>query len=523
MRTCRQKSRFRHRLQLGPCLKEVWGVVVVRERLQHREPGPCGGAMPLPPGIVSEPAGKSPHHRRELVDNRHISSPCNRPDLVQQPVTHLREYSVLVIGLLPGTTVQDVKEALATVQAATPHDIYLPFSNGEIGFVRYRDPGDAEALIELSGRVIVRGAPVALTQANDNKKASHSKVPVAWAEYAEEAADDPPNGGWRGKPTQRAGARGVEWQRQEGQQCWTRGHEGGVSDLAGSDQKAASPTRAEVSLMITGLPPDANRRQLMDALFKAGVDNIADLYVPSGRHYGFVRFSSFGGAYRAYQRLRCGLDFEGLNLAVQVSRRQPRRNVGLPLLDKRRGRADEHRQWSADFMEGADAVDSSLLDPDVEEEWTAAVEAAVEAQPYEQEGELESQAQVQHATAESELRQAHAFYVPKQQEMQCFVFVPVQPQLMLSQSAAAAQMEALRRASAACHGQASASSSSSYGAFFQTVTQQNMQGSSAMPSGYFAAQPFLQQSNEQGPQTTETFNAATEAPGQDRTQFWRFF
>eukprot|EP00929_Paragymnodinium_shiwhaense_P048288 TRINITY_DN24430_c0_g1_i1.p1 TRINITY_DN24430_c0_g1~~TRINITY_DN24430_c0_g1_i1.p1 ORF type:complete len:495 (-),score=71.31 TRINITY_DN24430_c0_g1_i1:12-1496(-) len=383
-------------------------MMAVNDRVPHKDGATYGGAMPLPPGIVVlDDLPAAPVHRRGDRAPR-------------RPVAHAPEYSVLVIGLVRGTTVQDVQEALDRVNAATPNDIYLPLSRHDIAFVRYRDPEQAKELIALTGHVLVRGVPVALTQANVDKRASNSckKALTVYSDVVEEVAEEPAYGGGREKPAHCI--REVEEVQQHDEQWRAEGQQGNILGSARSEEKVGAATWPGISLMITKLPLNADRRCLVDALLKAGVDSVRDLYVPQGRNYGFVRFRSFGDAYRAYEMLQGGLDFHGVTLAVQVSTTQPKRHYGQPWVAKQRGYGSgAPGRSAADFMEAADAVGCSLLADDDAQQERIGVEGAVEPPASERERELErqlesmrclveeQQAEIEHSRAASELRQAH--------------------------------------------------------------------------------------------------------------------
>merc|ERR1740121_2363285 len=59
---------------------------------------------------------------------------------------------------------------------------------------------------------------------------------------------------------------------------------------------------SEFSIKVGNLPPNSNPQDICDAFAEQGIDTMTDCYIPQGRGFGFVRFSSSYEGKLALQR-----------------------------------------------------------------------------------------------------------------------------------------------------------------------------------------------------------------------------
>jgi len=186
------------------------------------------------------------------------------------------EVSVKVGNINPSTTIEDLREAFLIRGVDTMTDVYIPRGKS-FGFIRFHKLSEAHMALECSG-MEVRGNRITCEMAEGDKRSSEFFTgPPA-----------PANGGqlWHGG----CGLKG-------GGPCskgWTAGRASFGID--------ASSFRNEVSVKVGNLPPDCSPDEVCSAFAAQGIDSMTDCYIPNGRRFGFLRFTTAAEGRYALQR-----------------------------------------------------------------------------------------------------------------------------------------------------------------------------------------------------------------------------
>mmetsp|Transcript_1267 Transcript_1267/g.3585 ORF Transcript_1267/g.3585 Transcript_1267/m.3585 type:complete len:795 (-) Transcript_1267:175-2559(-) len=179
------------------------------------------------------------------------------------------EVSVKVGNLAPGTTIEDLKEAFLTQGVATMTDVYIP-RNKSFGFIRFHGLSEAHVAMECSG-MLVRGNSVTLEMAEGEKRSS--------AFFVAPTAPVGASPGWVGQVA--CSGKGS---------CSGKGF-GGDKGACGAAPVPASRS-GEVSVKVGNLPADATPDEVRQAFAAHGIDSMTDCYIPLGRRFGFLRFTT---------------------------------------------------------------------------------------------------------------------------------------------------------------------------------------------------------------------------------------
>jgi len=199
----------------------------------------------------------------------------------------------LKVGNIPlGISSDVLREAFEANGINTMTDVYIPRGKG-YGFLRFRDPNDADAAMECNGMTI-GGAEIVLEQADGSKK-----------KPAEMARQDI-------APAKVRGSREVVAFDDYGR----RGIAAGGPVRAGPVRGGGRAT-GEVSVKVGNLPIDPTAEELRDAFESQGVTSMTDCYVPSGRRFGFLRFADERDAEAALDL--AGMDIRGEKITCEFA------------------------------------------------------------------------------------------------------------------------------------------------------------------------------------------------------------
>jgi len=194
------------------------------------------------------------------------------------------EFSVKVGNLRIGTTVDQLRAALSLASSDGITDVYIP-AGKRFGFVRFSSYAGAQRVLELTG-MDINGQKI-ICELADCKKSSAQRLYDKFDNYIESKLY---GGRGAGEPSGRPLA----------QFCW----------------------EDEVSIRVGNLPKGVTADDLCEAFTMNGIDSMTDCYIPPGRCFGFVRFSTLAEGHDA---LRQSLFLRGHCLELEVAMAQKRR------------------------------------------------------------------------------------------------------------------------------------------------------------------------------------------------------
>lgn len=172
------------------------------------------------------------------------------------------EVSVKVGNLSPGTTSEELGAAFMEAGVENMTDVYIPRS-GNFGFLRFARLSDAHVALACEG-IIVGSSQVTLELSEGEKKSAETMALESM--------------GVKGSSIALKGGKGA-----------------GPMSFSGKGRDMPMPAvgkGGEASIKVGNLPPDISVDELRQAFIEHGVDSMTDCYIPQGRQFGFVRFSS---------------------------------------------------------------------------------------------------------------------------------------------------------------------------------------------------------------------------------------